>query len=197
MVASGGRTAPNLSDAEVADRVRESFRRYRPLANYGTRSIRVEVADGVVTLSGNVPDEAFRLMAVDGAAAAEGVHEVRDRLVSDSQLMTDVAAGLRHHRELQPSRVRVTAYLGVVVLEGEVETAELARLAEARLKIHRGRTEPAIELLAASGAEFGEVDNSRPLEEVERLLEPTLRRFARLNLTSRFGRSSPGGYTTF
>ena len=47
MVASGGRTAPNLSDAEVADRVRESFRRYRPLANYGTRSIRVEVADGV------------------------------------------------------------------------------------------------------------------------------------------------------
>src|SRR5438105_2434903 len=131
MVASGGRTAPNLSDAEVADRVRESFRRYRPLANYGTRSIRVEVADGVVTLSGNVPDEAFRLMAVDGAAAAEGVHEVRDRLVSDSQLMTDVAAGLRHHRELQPSRVRVTAYLGVVVLEGEVETAELARLAEA------------------------------------------------------------------
>jgi adenylate kinase len=120
-----------LPDGEVELAVRDSFRRYPPLANYGTGSIQVAVEDGVVTLSGNVPDEPFRRMAVACATNAEGVVEVRDRLRADGTLANEVTAALRPYRELQPSRVQVTAYLGVVILEGAVETAGHAKLAEA------------------------------------------------------------------
>lgn len=91
----------------------------------------VKVHDGVVRLSGHVANELHRREAVRRAAATTGVQRVEDRLVTDEQLINAVALAMLPHRELQPSRVRISATLGKVVLEGELDSASDVELATA------------------------------------------------------------------
>lgn len=116
----------------------------------------------MVTLSGNVPDEPFRRMAVDCARAALGVVDVRDRLLTDGDLAVRVAAELCHYPELQPSRVRVSIILGTMTREGELEAEEMVRLAGAVVAKVPGVV--AIE----NRLTVREIDNAHPLEAVER-----------------------------
>ncbi len=119
-----------LPDPELEEAVYRSLDGFAPLRNLGPRTIRVTARDGRVTLTGHLPTDLLREEAVRRAAATWGVVSVEDRLVTDRELTVAVARAFLDHPRLQPSRLRVRAAMGTVILEGEVdghEDAELAR----------------------------------------------------------------------
>jgi osmotically-inducible protein OsmY len=118
-----------LPDAELEEAVRTSLGSWSPLSNLGLTGIEIRAQDGRVTLAGHVPTETFRHRAHELARRTWGVLTVEDRLVSDERLVADVTARLARHEELQPSRVRVSSYLGGVTLTGEVRATDHAELA--------------------------------------------------------------------
>jgi BON domain-containing protein len=125
-----------LPDEELQLAVYESLRTFSPL-RYTTirytpfRSVAIQVHHGIVRLSGHVANELHRREAVQRAAATPGVLHVEDGLVTDEQLVSAVALAMLPHRELQPSRVRISASLGKVVLEGELDSTCDVELATA------------------------------------------------------------------
>jgi hypothetical protein len=123
-----------LPDDELRLAVYESLRtlgvlRYTTMRLTPFKAIEVEVGNGVVRLSGHVASELHRHEAVRRVAATPGVRRVEDRLVSDDQLVDAVAQAMLPHRELQPSRVKVSATLGHVVLEGDLDSPRDVELA--------------------------------------------------------------------
>lgn len=125
-----------LPDEELRLAVYESLRTFSPLRDTTIRyipfrSVAIQVHHGMVRLSGHVANELHRREAVQRAAATPGVLHVEDRLVSDEQLGRAVALAMLPHRELQPSRVRISASLGKVVLEGELDSTSDVELATA------------------------------------------------------------------
>lgn len=69
--------APKASPGDVRERIEKAFRRD---AELDAASIRVKVADGTVTLEGNVDSLSDRQIAERAAWAAPGVRRVEDRL---------------------------------------------------------------------------------------------------------------------
>lgn len=127
---------PYLPDEELQLAVYESVRtfsplRYTPIRHTPFRPVAVQVHHGMVRLSGHVVNELHRREAVQRAAATPGVLHVEDRLVTDEELVCAVALAMLPHRELQPSRVRISASLGKVVLEGELDSTSDVELATA------------------------------------------------------------------
>ncbi len=119
----------SLSDFEVGTNVFESMHRIEPIHNLGAWSVEVVVADGMVTVTGNMRTEVLRRRALAAARRAEGVVTLDDRVVADDRLVIDVARSFLNYLELQPSRVRVEASFGRVVLRGVLPCEELVRLA--------------------------------------------------------------------
>jgi hypothetical protein len=120
---------PCLSDHEVVGSVWDSFRDFRPFLYRDTTSITVTSHNGAVTLSGHVSHEGHRRQAVRCAHKADGVISLSDRLTSDELLIASVARSFMSYPGLQPSRVRVSARLGTVTLEGRLASQELIGLA--------------------------------------------------------------------
>jgi hypothetical protein len=100
-----------------------------PLRYAALRFIEIQVRDGVIRLSGHVANDARRRLAVRRVSATPGVLRVKDDLVTDEQVVTGVALAMLPHRELQPSRVRISADAGRVILEGELESPRDIELA--------------------------------------------------------------------
>ena len=68
---------PNQIPADLRDRIERALKRQ---AELDMNNIRVEVADGAVTLEGKVHSLAERRVAEQAVWAAPGIREVRDRL---------------------------------------------------------------------------------------------------------------------
>ncbi|MBJ7597690.1 MAG: BON domain-containing protein [Candidatus Dormibacteraeota bacterium] len=143
-----------LSDDEVVAAVRSSFTESLPFRSSRVASIRVTSRDGAVTLSGHVAHDGHRREAVRSAQNADGVVGVSDRLVSDEHLTSAVARSFLAHPGLQPSLVRVSARLGAVVLDGELPSEDLIRLASSSATAVAGVTtlESRLRLPAPRGA---------------------------------------------
>ena len=109
-------------DDELAMAVYEALWRYLPIRFAAIHNIEIFCLDAVVRLSGHVSCDLHRKQAGLRAAAAPGVLDVINVLVSDEDLIDAVALALLPYPPLQPSRVRVGARLGTVVLEGELDT---------------------------------------------------------------------------
>src|SRR3984893_5105484 len=107
----------------------ETLRRTPALRYASLPYIEAQARDGVVRLSGPVANEAHRHEVVRAVAATPGVMRVEDDLVSDEQLVSAVALAMLPYRELQPSRVAISANLGTVVLDGELDSSREVDLA--------------------------------------------------------------------
>ncbi len=92
--------------------------------------IGVAVKDGVVTLSGNVPDYAQRRIAVKAVERVAGVRAVAQELIvkpvnvlrrSDTDIAHHVVNALAWDVEIPPEKIRVKVEDGWVTLEGEVD----------------------------------------------------------------------------
>jgi hypothetical protein len=103
--------------------------RYTNIRYEPARTVELQAHHGVVRLYGHIANELHRRETVSRVAVAPGVVAVEDRLITDEQLVNAVALAMLSNPELQPSRVRVSANLGDVVLEGELDSERDIELA--------------------------------------------------------------------
>ena len=123
------RQETGLPDEELEAIVYETLRKIPAIRYTALPYIEAQARDGVVRLSGPVANEAHRHEVVRAVAATPGVMRVEDDLVSDEQLVSAVALAMLPYRELQPSRVAISANLGTVVLDGELDSSREVDLA--------------------------------------------------------------------
>lgn len=119
----------HLPDSELEEAVRVSLESFPPFRNLGAGMIQIRARDGVVELAGHLPYDSHRRRALSLAAATPGVVRVEDALVTDEQLVQELALAMRAHPQLQPSRVRISADWGRVLLEGELDSPADVELA--------------------------------------------------------------------
>jgi osmotically-inducible protein OsmY len=157
-----------LPDDELEAIVNETLRKIPAIRYTALPQIEVQARDGVVRLSGPVTSEVHRHEVVRAVAATPGVVRVEDDLVSDEQLVSAVALAMLPYREFQPSRVAISANLGTVVLEGELDSSrdvELALAVAGRVRgvrrvENRLRVRP-VEAAPPSAAHHGAAPRSR------------------------------------
>lgn len=134
---AGVRSVANLIEVETAARPDEQIaddvrRRLRQSTYVSPIGIEVHVTDGVVTLSGEVPDWAQFRQAEIASREVEGVKSVRSDIVTndrtrqgasiraDEQIRADVQRELARDAQLTDIPIRVSVEHGIVQLEGEV-----------------------------------------------------------------------------
>ena len=121
-----GITGCKPKDADIKAAVEKSFSDQASLA--GTT---VEVTDGVVTLGGEVPDEAARSLAETTAKSVKGVKSVNNNttppapvvIAGDDVLSKNVMDAVKDY-----PTVVATVNDGVVTLTGEIQKASLQKL---------------------------------------------------------------------
>lgn len=87
--------------------------------------VRVEVAEGCITLEGQVDRDQQREAAEQAVLALIGVKHVENRITirpmwTSQELQPEIVRALRHHRELHTRHIRVEAHAGIVMLRGHV-----------------------------------------------------------------------------
>ena len=120
---------------EIASDVAEALARDERVDE---RTIVVEVAEGVVRLSGSVSSQEERQAAEDDVWQVEGVVDVSneltvspDRRRPDEEIEADVRAALDEDASLSdPTQIRVRSVAGTVRLEGTVPSARERQAAE-------------------------------------------------------------------
>ena len=139
------------SDQEIADDIVASLQRD---SRVDERNITVDVAGGVVRLSGTVRNLAEKRAAEEAAWYTAGVIDVVDDLTvtptetrPDSEIEADViAALLRDARIGEPDRINVSVVDGVVFLRGAVDSASERDAAEEDARFTAGVAAVANEL---------------------------------------------------
>ena len=101
------------------------------------RKVAVQVANGVVYLSGVVDSYVEKSYVASDAWSVPGVVDVVDNVViapqavrSDAEIADDVRAALGRNVRVDPSRIEVAVTNAVVYLRGTVDTAEKKWLGE-------------------------------------------------------------------
>lgn len=119
------------SDAELSAAVQAALASYKPVTLYEGPHLRVTVTDGVVTLDGHVSSR-LRAEHIEAAVATvPGVQAVRNRLICDDELETQVAQALGADPRTRAWPIAVHARHGVVTLSGRVPEAAVAEAATA------------------------------------------------------------------
>ena len=118
------------SDHELINRVPDVLSRYDPIRAIPDMPIAVTATDGVVTLSGNVRSHTIKEIAEELALSVEGVLTVRNSLVADNDLELTVARTLADSKHTRNRIILTRAYLGVIYLDGSVESPEAKKIVE-------------------------------------------------------------------
>jgi osmotically-inducible protein OsmY len=118
-------------DDPVAAAVLEALYNFAPIRSSDSL-IDVRVSDGAVELAGYVQSRMMKLAASDLALSVPGVREVRNRLVSDTDIDVEVAAALAWDEGTRLTSREVVARTnqGTVHLAGRVPSAEVKAIAE-------------------------------------------------------------------
>ncbi len=119
------------ADLDLKAKVEEALWYYEPLRQ-SLSPVSVEVDDGVVVLRGVVPTRIIKFHTLKLARSIPGVREVRDELLTDSDL--EVAVGMALARDGRTKdllgHISANATYGTVVLTGYVESEEDKALVE-------------------------------------------------------------------
>jgi osmotically-inducible protein OsmY len=141
--------------------------------------IAVAVADGVVTLSGSVPDYWGKEEAERAAERVAGVRGVandievkRSTTRSDPEIARDAARELQVHVGIPADRIQVAVQSGWLTLEGTVDWQYQKSLAEAAVRNLGGVT---------GVSNFIEVKPPVSPNEIENKIEEALKRHAELD----------------
>jgi osmotically-inducible protein OsmY len=118
----------NLFASEMDDRIESAARQSYVFKIYLTGdTVAIQSRDGVVTLTGTVSAEPYKLLARETVASLPGVKSVDSRLVAigeipdrykDAWLVTKVKSTLMFHRNLNATEIEVSAKDGAVTLRG-------------------------------------------------------------------------------
>jgi len=121
-------TAVPLFATEADDRIESSFKKSYVYKTYlKDEHITINSRNGVVTLSGDVLEEAHKPMAQNTVEALSGVKSVTNNIVikndkSDTWLKMKVQTALVFHTKVNARNTDVTVKNGVVTLKGKVNS---------------------------------------------------------------------------
>ena len=119
---------PFRPDADLGSAVYQAIYNYEPL-RIDLPGIDIHAIDGTVWLKGHVSSDLNHRLVEDQLLNIEGLAQVYNELVSDSDLSSAVAHALARDPRLVNEHIGVYPRLGVVRLRGTVRSAEEKRLA--------------------------------------------------------------------
>ncbi|HEU0027851.1 MAG TPA: BON domain-containing protein [Ktedonobacterales bacterium] len=156
---------PFRSDSDLRMDVRQAIERY-PRMRVDVAGVNIQAVDGVIWLRGHVSSELNRRLAEDLSRGVEGVAELHNLLIADSDLAASISSALAHDLATAEERIGVYPSLGRVHLRGLVRTAAAretaARIAAAnhgaREVINELRVDPNATVLPVLAGVTGDVD---------------------------------------
>jgi osmotically-inducible protein OsmY len=119
---SGPELTPFRSDSDLRMDVRQAIEGY-PRMRVDIAGVNIQAVDGVIWLRGNVSSELNRRLAEDLTRGVEGVAELHNLLIADSDLAASVSSALARDPATAEERIGVYPSLGRVHLRGLVRTA--------------------------------------------------------------------------
>lgn len=121
-----------LRASETDDRIASSFTKTYVYKTYlKDDAVRIEVKDGVVTLTGTVTEESHKLLAQEAVANLPGVTRVDNQLATkaergsesaDTWIGLKIRTTLLFHRNVSASSTAVDVKDGIVILKGEASS---------------------------------------------------------------------------
>jgi osmotically-inducible protein OsmY len=120
---------PYRSDRELQRDVEKILFDLAPL-HVDFCGMNVRVLDGVLYLDGNISSSLRGEMVADQSVGVIGLLEVKNRLIGDDQLASDLALALGHDPRMRDLSIGVYPRLGVVRLSGAVHNAQEKAAAE-------------------------------------------------------------------
>ncbi len=120
---------PYRSDQELQRDVEKILFDLAPL-HVDFRGMNVRVLDGVLYLDGNISSSLRGEMVADQSIGVIGLLEVKNNLVGDDQLASDLALALAHDPRTHDLPIGVYPRLGIVRLSGAVHNAQEKAAAE-------------------------------------------------------------------
>ena len=124
---------PYRTDEDLQADVEKTLFALTPL-HVDLDGITMHVVDGVLYLDGNVSSSLRGKIVADQAVGVQGLVEVKNRLVGDDVLASDVAMALGHDPHTHDLPIGVYPRLGIVRLRGTVHNVQQKIAAEAIAK---------------------------------------------------------------
>ncbi len=107
------------TDEEIKSDVRGALRGVEQLRALGqVDKMRVEVTDGVVRLQGSMASSSHKWMAEAVTRRVKGVMDVRNEMLSDTEIESDVAVAIGKDPGMHGARIHVRSFNGAVRLRG-------------------------------------------------------------------------------
>jgi len=130
--------AARSDDARIVSAAKQSYVYRTYLKN---DDIKIQAADGVVTLKGEVSDRSHKDMAADTVESLPGVKNVDNQLVvkpadehSDGWIEFKVKSALLFHRSVSGTKTTVSVKDGIVTLNGSTSSQAQKNLSEEYVK---------------------------------------------------------------
>lgn len=120
---------PYRSDRELQQDVEKILFDLAPL-HIDFRGMNIHVLDGVLYLDGNISSSLRSEIVADQSVGVMGLLEVKNRLIGDDQLASDLAFALGHDPRTRDLPIGVYPRLGVVRLSGAVHNEQEKTAAE-------------------------------------------------------------------
>ncbi|HLY65670.1 MAG TPA: BON domain-containing protein, partial [Chloroflexota bacterium] len=120
---------PRVSDDELRARVYKAIAGFEPIRRVTLPHIRIEAADGVVTLSGHAASDTHKSMAAELAGDVPGVEAVQNKIVSDGELQRGIIRAFHEQPATRTVHAGFAADLGVVTLWGPAPSESFAKAA--------------------------------------------------------------------
>jgi len=161
---------PYRPDAELQQEVEAILYDIQPL-HYDLRAIKARVLDGVLYLNGNISSSLRSDIAQDQVYGADGLLEIKNNLVADDTLASDIAMALGQDPRTRDLPIGVYPRLGDVRLSGAVRNNQQKAAAEEIARSFPGVQsvtgnvviDPNAEMLhIMSSAEGGEMEDKVP-----------------------------------
>jgi len=131
------------SSAQILHKSEEVFEALAP----DFQGVLSTIEDGVLELSGVVPDIGEKRQAEAAARRVEGVVSVENKLDTDTAIVARVTAALAEDPETELADIDVASERGIVTLVGKVDRGEVRRQAEKIVSQQRGVKEVINELV--------------------------------------------------
>ncbi len=161
---------PYRTDAELQQEIEAILYDIQPM-HYDLRAINARVLDGVLYLDGNISSSLRSDIAQDQVYGVNGLLEIKNNLVADDTLATDIAMALGQDPRTRDLPIGVYPRLGEVRLSGAVRNGQQKAAAEEIARSFPGVrsvvcnvvVDPNAEMLhIMSSAEGGEMEDKVP-----------------------------------
>jgi len=156
---------PYHPDSDLREDIRRAIEKYGRM-RVDIAGVDVQAVDGVVWLRGHVSSELNRRLVEDLSRGVDGVAELHNLLIADSELAASISSALARDPDTAEERIGIYPALGRVHLRGSVRTAAARETATriaaanpgAREVINELRVNPSATVLSVMAGVTGDED---------------------------------------